>query len=106
MLDWLYNITYGLSDCGKIRVLIDGTRFAVVQSPGAKWYDNSGGHYGQTSFRLVDKEQQLRKGYGLLDCHELQHGGRAKTTQWKRLVEEADKTPTLLEAMLGRKASR
>jgi hypothetical protein len=91
MLDWLYQITYGLAECRKIRVLIDGTRFAIVQTPGGKWYDNSGGHYGQTSFYLVDKQAQLRKGYGLLDCREIQQGGRAKTAQWKKLVEAADR---------------
>jgi hypothetical protein len=89
--DWLYNITYGLAEGRKTRVLIDGTRFAVVQSPGGTWFDNSGGHYGATAYYLVDKQQTLRKGYGLLDCKELQHGGRAKTAQWKQLVEAADR---------------
>jgi hypothetical protein len=71
-------------------VLIDGKRFAVVQSPGGTWFDNSGGHYGATAYYLVDKEANLRKAHGLLDCQELQHGGRAKMAQWKRLVEEED----------------
>jgi hypothetical protein len=91
MPDWLYNISYGLSDCRKLRVLIDGTRFAVVQSPGGRWYDNSGGHYGGTTFYLVDKQKQYRASVGLMDCRELQHGGRAKTAQWKQLVEAADR---------------
>ena len=89
---WLYNISYGLADCRKLRVLIDGERFAVVQSPGGRWYDNSGGHYGGTTFYLVDKEGTFRPSVGLLDCKELQHGGRAKLAQWKQLVEESDKT--------------
>jgi hypothetical protein len=91
MPDWLYQITFGLSDCRKIRVLIDGIRFAVVQSPGGKWYDNSGGHYGATTFYLVDKQAKIRPSVGLMDCRELQHGGRAKTAQWKKLVEAADR---------------
>jgi hypothetical protein len=88
--DWLHNITYGLAEGRQTRVLIDGTRFAVVQIPGGRWGDNSGTHYGAASYYLVDKQQTLRKGYGLLDCRELQNGGRAKTAQWKRLVEEED----------------
>jgi hypothetical protein len=91
--DWLYNITYGLAEGRKTRILIDGIRFAVVQSPGGRWGDNSGTHYGATAFYLVDKQQVLRKGYGLLDCKELQHGGRAKTAQWKQLVERKDLNP-------------
>jgi hypothetical protein len=91
--DWLYNITYGLAEGRKSRVLIDGTRFAVVQSPGGRWYDNSGEHYGGAAYYLVDKEKQYRKAHGLLDCKELQHGGRAKTAQWKQLVERKDLNP-------------
>lgn len=101
--EWLYRITYGLADSRKLRILIDGVRFAVVQSPGGKWYDNSGGHYGAATYYLVDKQSTtLRKSVGLLDCHTLQHGGRAKTAKWTKLVEEADKTPELLLAMIGK----
>jgi len=93
--DWLYNISYGLADNRKFRVLIDGTRYAVVQTPGGKWYDNSGGHPAYVSYYLVDKQAQLRKGYGLLDCREIQQGGRAKLAQWKKLVEAGDKGETV-----------
>ena len=89
--DWLYQISYGLAECRKTRVLIDGTRFAVVQIPGGRWGDNSGTHYGQTTYYFVDKQQELRSGYGIMDCRELQHGGRAKTAQWKLLVEQSDR---------------
>lgn len=90
--EWLHGISYGLAGNRNLRVLIDGTRFAVVQAPGGMWYDNSGGHYGATSFYLVDKQRQYRKAHGLLDCRVLQHGGRAKTAQWKLLVETCDNT--------------
>ncbi len=91
--EWLYNISYGLAGSQKFRVLIDGDRFAIVQTPGGKWFDNSGGHYGSTSFYLVDKQRELRKAHGLLDCREIQQGGRAKTAKWKKLVEELDRHP-------------
>jgi hypothetical protein len=91
--DWLYNITYGLSEGRKTRVLIDGTRFAVVQTPGGKWYDNSGEHLGYVCYYLVDKQTNLRKAHGLLDCRELQRGGRAKTAKWKKLVGGLDRNP-------------
>jgi hypothetical protein len=98
--DWLYQITYGLSEGSKSRILIDGTCFAVVQSPGGRWFDNSGGHYGSTSYHLADKQRQYRPAHGLLDCVELQHGGRAKLAQWKRLVTAADAAPETLDALL------
>lgn len=93
--DWLYNISYGLAENRKFRVLIDGTRFAIVQTPGGKWYDNSGGHPAYATYYLVDKHPSanLRKGYGLMDCRELQHGGRAKSAKWKKLVEGLDHNP-------------
>jgi hypothetical protein len=91
--DWLREITYGLAEGRKTGVLIDGKRFAVVKSPGGTWFDNSGGHYGATTYYLVDKEKQYRKAHGLLDCRELQHGGRAKMAQWKKLVDGLDRNP-------------
>ncbi len=93
--DWLYRITYGLADSWKIRILLENDRYAVVQSPGGMWWDNSGGHYGAASYDLVDKRKldTYRKGCGLLECKELQHGGRAKLAQWKKLIEAPDETP-------------
>ena|SRR5271166_5873683 len=90
--DWLYQITYGLSEARKIRVLLENDRYAVVQSPGGMWWDNSGGHYGKASYDLVDKRKldTYRKGVGLMDCKEIQHGGRAKLAQWKKLIEMTD----------------
>jgi hypothetical protein len=90
--DWLYNISYGLAEHRYLRILLEGTRYAVVQIPGGTWFDNSGGHYGQTTFYLVDKQAtNYRKGIGLLDAKELQHGGRAKLAQWKKLIQEQEK---------------
>ncbi len=87
--DWLYQITYGLDDCRKIRILLENDRYAVVQSPGGRWGDNSGTHYGATTYYMVDKQDlpKYRKSVGLLDAKELQHGGRAKLAQWKKLME-------------------
>lgn len=99
---WLYEITYGLTSSTKNRVLIDGTRFAIVQSPGGMWYDNSGGHYGGASYHLVDKQKKYRPAHGLLDTIEVQSGGRAKTAQWKRLVDSLDKgEPMKVFVLLG-----
>jgi hypothetical protein len=84
---WLYDMSYGLSHYEKLRVLIDGRRFAVVQQPGYKWFDNSGGHAGLSTYFLVDKRRPVRKGYGLINHRTLQHGGRAKLTQWKHDIE-------------------
>lgn len=89
--DWLYQISYGLSGYSKFRILIDGTRFAIVQTPGGRWGDNSGTHYGSTGYHIVDKEAtNLRKAHGLLDTREIQSGGRPKLAQWKQLVKECD----------------
>jgi hypothetical protein len=95
MPQWLYDLTYGLADQRHIRILLENERFAVVQCPGGKWYDNSGEHYGASSYSLVDKRllHTYRKSVGLMDCKELQHGGRAKLAQWKRLIEQESLTP-------------
>ena len=87
--DWLYHISYGLADGAKLRVLLENERYAVVQEPGGLWWDNSGGHYGGTTYWLVDKTklETYRKSVGLLDCKEIQHGGRPKLAQWKKLIE-------------------
>lgn len=103
--DWLYQITYDLADGAKTRILIDGARFAVVQSPGGRWGDNSGTHYGATTFYFVDKQQPLRKGRGLLNCYQLQHAGRAKTAKWKRVVNRCEAlgvalTPAIFKEIL------
>lgn len=87
---WLYNMSYGLAHFQKLRVLIDGKRFAIVQEPGYKWFDNSGGHAGYATYFLVDKEKGVRAGHGLLDQQIIQNGGRAKLAKWKGLVEFAD----------------
>ena len=90
--EWLYQISYGLSGYDKFRILIDGKRFAIVQTPGGRWFDNSGGHYGGAGYHIVDKEAvpNLRKAHGLLDTREIQQGGRAKLAQWKQLIKESD----------------
>lgn len=87
--EWLYQISYGLADGDKLRILLENERYAVVQSPGGRWYDNSGGHYGGASYDLVDKTllHTYRKSVGLMDCVTLQQGGRAKLAQWKELIE-------------------
>lgn len=88
MPQWLYDMTYGLAGQRHIRILLENERYAVVQEPGGKWYDNSGGHYGGASYHLVDKQllHTYRKSVGLLDCKVLQQGGRAKLAQWKQLI--------------------
>lgn len=89
--DWLYQISYGLADARHLRILLDGPRYAVVQDPGGIWYDNSGPHYGSTSYHLVDKQAtHYRKSVGLMDTETLQHGGRAKLAQWKKLIKERE----------------
>jgi hypothetical protein len=88
---WLYRISFGLSEYRRIRILINGKRFAVVQIPGGRWGDNSGTYYGSTTYYLVDKQNtKVRDSVGLIECQELQQGGRAKLVQWKKLVEEKD----------------
>lgn len=88
--DWLYHISYGLADGAKLRVLLENERYAIVQEPGGMWWDNSGGHYGASTYWQVDKTklETYRKSVGLLDCKEIQHGGRPKLAQWKKLIEE------------------
>jgi len=95
MPQWLFDMTSGLAGQRHIRILLENERYAVVQEPGGKWYDNSGGHYGGASYHLVDKQalHTYRKSIGLLDCKVLQEGGRAKLAQWKRLIEQKEPTP-------------
>jgi len=101
MPDWLFNMTSGLAEQRHIRILLENDRFAVVQTPGSKWYDNSGGHYGPASYSLVDKRllHTYRKSVGLMDCKELQQGGRAKLAQWKKLIEQEELTPRQVRIM-------
>ena len=91
--DWLYQISYGLAEGSKLRILLENDRYAVVQTPGGRWWDNSGGHYGGASYSLVDKQRlhTYRKSVGLMDCMEIQQGGRPKLAQWKKLIEEGPK---------------
>jgi hypothetical protein len=91
--EWLYRISYGLADGHQLRILLENDRYAVVQGPGGKWYDNSGEHYGATTYYLITKEAlpTYRNSVGLLDAQEIQHGGRAKLAQWKKLIEEGPK---------------
>lgn len=90
--EWLYQISYGLASYRKLRVLFETERHAIVHSPGERWWDNSGGHYGGVAFYLVDKGAiaTYRRGVGLLDTKELQVGGRAKLAQWKTLIKEIE----------------
>ncbi len=108
MPQWLYDLTYGLAEQRHIRILLENDRFAVVQTPGGKWYDNSGAHYGPSSYSLVDKRllHTYRKSVGLMDCKELQHGGRAKLAQWKRLIEQESLTPRQVRIMEIERALR
>jgi hypothetical protein len=94
---WLYDMIYGYSEFQKWRLLIDGVNFAIVQTPGGTWGDNSGTHYGKTSYYLVDKRSDPRHGHGMQYWKELKHGGRigAKTKrEWKALVDASDKVGT------------
>jgi len=89
---WLYQITYGLAEGHQTRILLENDRYVVAQSPGGRWGDNSGTHYGATTYYLIDKQAlpTYRKSVGLLDAKELQHGGRAKLAQWRKLIEMTD----------------
>jgi hypothetical protein len=89
---WLYEISYGLADYRQLRILLENERYAIVQSPGGPWWDNSGKHYGATTYYKVDKQAlaTYRKSVGLLDSQEIQHGGRAKLAQWKKLIESTE----------------
>jgi hypothetical protein len=91
--DWLYQISYGLAEGSKLRILLENERYAVVQIPGGRWWDNSGAHYGGASYHLVDKTllATYRKSVGLLDTMEIQQGGRPKLAQWRKLIEEGPK---------------
>lgn len=86
--DWLKRITYGLVGHGsKCVVLAEGKTNAIVKSPGSFWSDNSGRHYGEVQFLLVEKN--AREGIGLIEGKTLQSGGRAnkaKLTEWRKLV--------------------
>jgi hypothetical protein len=89
---------YGYVNYYRWRLLIDGMNFAVVQSPGERWGDNSGRHYGATTYYLVDKRSDPRFGHGVQYWKELKHGGGigSKTkAEWKALVESCDKTGIL-----------
>jgi hypothetical protein len=88
--EWLRRITSGLVGGRKTRVLLENERYAIVQSPGANWSDNGGVHYGATAYYLVDKQANMRNSVGLLDCREIQSGGRAKLAQWKGLLKHED----------------
>ncbi len=53
--------------------------------------------YGTTTFYLVDKTQEDRRGgVGLIDACILQDGGRAKLAQWKKLIEASDQADKLV----------
>lgn len=94
---WLYDLSYGLAESYKYRVLIDGKRFAVVQSPGGRFMNGQVSQYGSTTYYLVDKTHpDLRGGVGLMEEHVLQDGGRAKLAQWKKLVEASDQADKLV----------
>lgn len=97
--EWLKEMIHGYSDYQTWRLLIEGANFAVVQTPGGRWGDNSGTHYGKTSYYLVDKRSDPRHGHGMEYWKELKHGGRigAKTKrEWKALVDKSDKLDTFV----------
>lgn len=83
---WLYEITYGLADNRKFRVLLDGSRYAIVQIPGGEFANGQVREYGSTSYYKVDKQATMRAGVGLLDAEEIQQGGRAKLAKWRKLI--------------------
>ena len=79
-----------MADYHRLRILFETERYAIVQEPGGNWSDNSGVHYGGTTYWLVDKQCTYRRQVGLMDAETLQHGGRPKLAQWKKLITERD----------------
>ena len=97
--EWLKEMIYGYAGYEKFRLLVEGVNFAIMQTPGGRWGDNSGTHYGKTSYYLVDKRSDPRRGHGMQYWKELKHGGRigAKTKrEWKALVDKSDKANTFI----------
>lgn len=84
--DWLYEITWGLSDGHKIRILAETERYAIVQIPGGDFANGQVRQYGCTDYYKMDKQAPMRRGVGLLDAQELQSGGRAKLAKWKKEI--------------------
>jgi hypothetical protein len=90
---WLYDISYGLADNHKFRVLWENERHAVVQIPGGEFANGQVRQYGSTTYYKVDKNFSYRSSIGLLDAERLQEGGRAKLTQWKKQIEADSAKP-------------
>jgi hypothetical protein len=84
---WLYDICWGLADNHRFRILLESERYAIVQIPGGDFANGQVRQYGTTTYYKVDKQATtLRAGVGLIDSEKIQDGGRAKLTQWRKLI--------------------
>jgi hypothetical protein len=71
----------GTTDFGKVRLVMQGDRYAIFRWPGGPWWDNGGRHYGQVSYCLAlkgapchgrDRRPVLKEWWGRVPKKELQ----------------------------------
>lgn len=99
--EWLQKMVVGIAEARQFVCMLDGERFAIVKSPGSRWGDNSGTHYGAVEFMVVDKQHPdaNRVGQGIMRAStSLKHGGRINKTHkdlFKQLVELTDRDEML-----------
>jgi Lar family restriction alleviation protein len=95
--EWLQKMVVGISDPRKFVCMLEGERFAIVKSPGGRWGDNSGTHYGAVEYMIVDKQhpQANSIGQGIMRAGiSLKNGGRINKTHkdlFKKLVALTDR---------------
>jgi hypothetical protein len=79
----------GTTDYGKVRMIMQGERYAIFRWPGGYWWDNGGKHYGSVNYCLALKGER-RFGFRRANTVTKEWEGRVSKRELRKALDEAE----------------